>query len=82
MDQEKTYATGRRKTSTARVYLSKGKGNILVNDIGYWKGVKGHHVFVVVVLLFCFVRLFCVVILLCVVCLFSYLIMFKLIYFL
>ena len=33
MDQEKTYATGRRKTSTARVYLSKGKGNILVNDI-------------------------------------------------
>ena len=33
MDAEKTYATGRRKTSTARVYLSKGKGNILVNDI-------------------------------------------------
>ena len=24
---------GRRKTSTARVYLSEGKGNILVNDI-------------------------------------------------
>ena len=33
MSQETTYATGRRKTSTARVYLSKGKGNILVNDI-------------------------------------------------
>ena len=33
MDAEKIYATGRRKTSTARVYLSKGKGNILVNDI-------------------------------------------------
>ena len=33
MDPEKTYATGRRKTSTARVYLTKGKGNILVNDI-------------------------------------------------
>ena len=33
MDAEKTYATGRRKTSTARVYLTKGKGNILVNDI-------------------------------------------------
>ena len=33
MDQEKTYATGRRKTSTARAYLSKGKGHILVNDI-------------------------------------------------
>ena len=28
-----TYATGRRKTSTARVYLSKGEGNILVNDL-------------------------------------------------
>ncbi len=33
MSQDTTYATGRRKTSTARVYLSKGKGNILVNDI-------------------------------------------------
>ena len=26
------YATGRRKNSTARVYLSKGKGKITVND--------------------------------------------------
>ena len=26
------YATGRRKTSTARVYLTKGKGKIIVND--------------------------------------------------
>ena len=26
------YATGRRKTSIARVYLSKGKGKITVND--------------------------------------------------
>ena len=26
------YATGRRKTSSARVYLKKGKGNIFVND--------------------------------------------------
>ncbi len=33
MSQDTTYATGRRKTSTARVYLTKGKGNILVNDI-------------------------------------------------
>ena len=33
MSQETIYATGRRKTSTARVYLSEGKGNILVNDI-------------------------------------------------
>ena len=33
MSQETTYATGRRKTSTARVYISEGKGNILVNDI-------------------------------------------------
>ena len=27
------YATGRRKTSSARVYLKKGKGDILVNNI-------------------------------------------------
>jgi small subunit ribosomal protein S9 len=33
MSTDFTYATGRRKTSTARVYLSKGKGNILVNDL-------------------------------------------------
>jgi small subunit ribosomal protein S9 len=33
MATEYTYATGRRKTSTARVYLSKGEGNILVNDL-------------------------------------------------
>ena len=33
MAAEYTYATGRRKTSTARVYLSKGEGNILVNDL-------------------------------------------------
>ena len=26
------YATGRRKTSSARVYLQKGKGAISVND--------------------------------------------------
>ena len=26
------YATGRRKTSSARVYLSKGKGKIIIND--------------------------------------------------
>ena len=31
--KDSKYATGRRKTSTARVYLSEGKGNILVNDI-------------------------------------------------
>ena len=33
MATEYTYATGRRKTSTARVYLSKGEGIILVNDL-------------------------------------------------
>ncbi len=33
MENTFTYATGRRKTSTARVYLSEGKGNILVNDL-------------------------------------------------
>ncbi len=32
MSGEIHYATGRRKTSSARVYLKKGKGNILVND--------------------------------------------------
>ncbi|ADJ27221.1 30S ribosomal protein S9 [Nitrosococcus watsonii] len=29
---ETYYATGRRKTSTARVYLSSGSGNILINN--------------------------------------------------
>ena len=28
---ERNYGTGRRKTSTARVFLSKGTGNIVVN---------------------------------------------------
>ena len=32
MKSEMHYATGRRKTSSARVYLTKGKGNITVND--------------------------------------------------
>ena len=32
MTQEIFYATGRRKTSSARIYLSKGKGDITVND--------------------------------------------------
>ena len=32
MKSEIHYATGRRKTSSARVYLSKGKGEITVND--------------------------------------------------
>ena len=32
MSSEVHYATGRRKTSSARVYLQKGKGNILDND--------------------------------------------------
>ena len=32
MSSERLYATGRRKTSSARVYLKKGKGNISVND--------------------------------------------------
>ena len=27
------YATGRRKRATARVYLSEGSGNILINDL-------------------------------------------------
>ena len=32
MAAEIYYATGRRKTSSARVYLKKGKGNVSVND--------------------------------------------------
>ena len=32
MSTEVFYATGRRKTSSARVYLKKGKGDISVND--------------------------------------------------
>ena len=32
MSDEMHYATGRRKTSSARVYLKKGKGIISVND--------------------------------------------------
>jgi len=32
MTTEMHYATGRRKTSSARIYLSSGKGNITVND--------------------------------------------------
>ena len=31
MATEVHYGTGRRKTSTARVFISKGKGNIIVN---------------------------------------------------
>ena len=30
---EVIYATGRRKSATARVYLSDGTGNILINDL-------------------------------------------------
>ena len=32
MSKEVHYATVRRKTSSARIYLKKGKGNIVVND--------------------------------------------------
>ena len=32
MSKQIHYATGRRKTSSARVYLKKGTGNILVNN--------------------------------------------------
>ena len=32
MSKEVYYATGRRKTSSARIYLKKGKGNIVIND--------------------------------------------------
>ena len=32
MTTETHYATGRRKTSSARIYLSSGKGTITVND--------------------------------------------------
>ena len=32
MATEQFYGTGRRKSSTARVYMTKGKGQILIND--------------------------------------------------
>ena len=32
MSIERHYATGRRKTSSARIYLKKGKGKIIVNN--------------------------------------------------
>jgi len=32
MEEKVFYATGRRKTSVARVYLKEGKGNVLIND--------------------------------------------------
>ena len=32
MSSERLYATGRRKTSSARIYLSKGDGAITVNN--------------------------------------------------
>jgi small subunit ribosomal protein S9 len=32
MATEQYYGTGRRKSSTARVYMTKGKGQIVVND--------------------------------------------------
>ena len=42
MTTEIHYATGRRKTSSARVYLKKGKGKILVNnsELGNYFGRK------------------------------------------
>lgn len=33
MSQEKTYATGRRKTAVARVWITPGTGNIAVNKM-------------------------------------------------
>ena len=42
MTTETHYATGRRKTSSARIYLSSGKGKIKVNDrdLGVYFGRK------------------------------------------
>ena len=37
MATEKTYATGRRKTAIARVWLSAGDGKIVINDKEYEK---------------------------------------------
>jgi len=31
MDQERTYATGRRKNASARIYMSEGSGKITIN---------------------------------------------------
>jgi small subunit ribosomal protein S9 len=32
MAEQKPYGTGRRKTATARVYLKRGKGDIIINN--------------------------------------------------
>jgi small subunit ribosomal protein S9 len=39
---EQYYGTGRRKTSTARVFLRPGKGRLLIND-GPWNNYFGDH---------------------------------------
>ena len=44
MAAKTTYATGKRKTAIAKVWLSKGSGKIMVNeqDLNHWLG--GHEV--------------------------------------
>lgn len=41
---EEFIAVGRRKTAVARVYLSKGDGTIVVNEMDYKDYVSGRHV--------------------------------------
>lgn len=43
---EEFIAVGRRKTAVARVYLSKGDGTIIVNDMDYKDYVSNRHVLV------------------------------------
>ena len=44
------FGVGRRKTSTARVYLEKGNGKIIVNDLPFEKYFRGNLSFLSVVI--------------------------------
>ncbi|WP_297802923.1 30S ribosomal protein S9 [Arenimonas sp. GDDSR-1] len=41
MAVQQNYGTGRRKSSTARVFLRKGSGNIVINGRGEGGGITG-----------------------------------------
>ncbi len=42
MEKNQYYGTGKRKTSTARVFLMPGNGQIVVNHIGYQEYFRNH----------------------------------------
>ena len=46
-DQGRSYATGRRKTSVARVWVKEGSGQIVVNDkklVNYFQTIQREHI--------------------------------------